>query len=376
MEELDLFNLDFSIIGDSPSNVDTEQLKQKIVSAISDVLSSSFANSEQKQKIITLPNRLNFACPYCGDSQFNSRKKRGNLYTGNLFYKCYNTGCTSDSLPFERFIEDFNLGDRFTSSEIIHIRNAKNNEMNFGGYSTAQFTTRINKLDEYAIDRDYLMSVLGLKEPRNTKVGYAYLKMRKQLEIDTRVFGFDEKRDDLYFFNLNAKGDKVISTQIRHLRAKRNEQRFTTYNYSKLIVDFIGIDDPDPDTMAMMDRYGLLYNILRVKMGSPLYVLEGPMDSNHINNSVATMSASTKAYFRNGYYIYDNTMEDDAGRHASMEILKKGFNVFAWSKFMKDYPQFRGLKDINDIMKKDDRFPINDVIPDYFINSEIDLIYL
>jgi hypothetical protein len=138
----------------------------------------------------------------------------------------------------------------------------------------------------------------------------------------------------------------------------------------------VKIEDPDPDIMALMDKYGLIYNILRVNMGSKVYILEGPIDSNHIKNSVATMSASTKVYFSNGYYIYDNSIVDAAGRSSSIKMLKEGQNVYAWKKFAKDYPQFGQLKDVNDIMRKDENFPINDVKDNYFINNELDMIYV
>jgi hypothetical protein len=373
--QIDLFNLDFSILGDSAEKVDTEQLKQKIFGSISSVLSSIFI-SGQKTNIITLPNRLNFACPYCGDSRRNSRKKRGNLYLENLHYKCYNTGCGSDSVSLSKFLADFNLEGDYTFSEISYIRSRKGSDMHFGGSATSRFTSYLNKLDEYAVNRTYIMSLLGAVDISKSKRGMEYLKIRKQLGVNPDLFGFDDKKNNLYFFNLSSSGDKVIGCQIRHLNARKNEQRFTTYNYSKLITDFVKIEDPDPDIMALMDKYGLIYNILRVNMGSKVYILEGPIDSNHIKNSVATMSASTKVYFSNGYYIYDNSIVDAAGRSSSIKMLKEGQNVYAWKKFAKDYPQFGQLKDVNDIMRKDENFPINDVKDNYFINNELDMIYV
>lgn len=369
----DLFNLDFSMVTDNTA-VDVDALRPKIIDAIMGVLSSMFISTE-KRRIIKVNNRLNFACPYCGDSTHNNRKKRGNLYLGNLYYRCYNTGCENDSLPFVKFVRDFNLSDQFTAAEISYM-GSRRTDIDFGGYNPKTFTGQLAKLDEYAINREYLMSLLGAKEIYNTKKGMEYIKLRKQMLVDTNLFGFDEKNNDLYFFNLNAKGDMVISTQIRHLNERKNDRRFTTHNYSKLITDFVKIDDPDPDTMLMMDRYGLIYNILRINMGKSLDILEGPMDSNHIKNSVATMSASTKVYFSNGKYLYDNSTIDKAGREASTEMLMKGYTVFAWKKFLSDYGQFSNCKDINDIVRRDELFPINEAKNDYYINDPLDIIYL
>ena len=53
-------------------------------------------------------DKLNFACPYCGDSAHDSKKKRGNLYPERGFYKCYNDGCgVKADLP--KFISKFSL---------------------------------------------------------------------------------------------------------------------------------------------------------------------------------------------------------------------------------------------------------------------------
>ena len=373
MEKNDLFDLDFSMVTDSTA-VNTEELRDKILDSLTEVLSSCFTSNE-KRRIIKVGNRLNFACPYCGDSLQNARKKRGNLYMGNLFYRCYNTGCEHASLPFVRFVEDFKLKDNFTANELLYMRSRKT-DVDFGNYNPKQFAGAVSKLDEYSINREYLMSLLGIKEVFNTRNGMEYLRKRKQDQMNMNLFGFDDHRDDLYFFNLNGKGDRVISTQIRHLRAGKNDRRFTTHNYSKLITDFVKIEDPDPDVMIMMDRYGLIYNILRVKMTQTLDILEGPMDCNHITNSVATMSASTKVYFSHGRYLYDNTTIDNAGRYASIDMLNKGYKVFGWKKFLDDYSKFSHCKDVNDIVRLDDKFPFNEIKNDYYISDKLDLIYL
>ena len=53
-------------------------------------------------------DRLNFACPFCGDSSDDNYKKRGNLYFNNLMYHCYNGGCSHPHSNFIEFIKEFN----------------------------------------------------------------------------------------------------------------------------------------------------------------------------------------------------------------------------------------------------------------------------
>lgn len=374
-----IYDIDFGdldeVLSGSIDKVNPEVLKDKIIKVVESILSSKFA-SDQKKRIIQLDRRLNFACPYCGDSRYNNRKKRGNLYLDNLHYKCYNTGCQTDSRTLEGLINDFHMEEEFTASETLYIRSKRGSEIRLGGSGTSTFTTHLLNLDEYAIDRTYLMSLLGLKELADSRRGREYMIARKQYGFDHRLFAMNDRTEDLYFFNLNKKGTGVIGLQMRHLNARKNDRRFTTENFSKLIIDHMLIEDPDPDIMAMMDKYGLLYNILRIDLSKPVQILEGPIDANHITNAMATMSASTRVYMNNGIYLYDNSIVDDAGKSSAIERLKENCTVFAWKKFTNRYPQFTNCKDINDIVRKDDQFPINDVVMKYYINDILDIIYI
>ena len=65
---------------------------KRIEDLLNGVLKKSFPSDYNKQKIYLAGNRMNFSCPYCGDSN-NSRKKRGNFYINTLSFKCYNGGC-------------------------------------------------------------------------------------------------------------------------------------------------------------------------------------------------------------------------------------------------------------------------------------------
>ena len=60
----------------------------RVKGIVSSALLKFFGNDPQRLKIYQGGNRLNFCCPYCGDSK-DSKKKRGNLYTDTLTYKCY-----------------------------------------------------------------------------------------------------------------------------------------------------------------------------------------------------------------------------------------------------------------------------------------------
>ncbi len=78
--------------------------KVYIKGLIQNILNKEFSN-QQKRRIDEYADRLNMACPYCGDSSKSVHKKRGNLYFNKLFYICFN--CDKKT-SFDKFAKDFN----------------------------------------------------------------------------------------------------------------------------------------------------------------------------------------------------------------------------------------------------------------------------
>lgn len=69
--------------------LDFDFIKEKI----KDVLKNAHADP-RKHNIKDFNDRINFACPICGDSNKDPNKKRANIYKGNpLFMVCFNDGC-------------------------------------------------------------------------------------------------------------------------------------------------------------------------------------------------------------------------------------------------------------------------------------------
>ena len=78
--------------------------KSYINGIIHRVLNKEFSNI-QKRKTVDYNDRVNFACPYCGDSHRNAHAKRGNFYYNRLIFICFN--CDKKT-TFDRFCKDFN----------------------------------------------------------------------------------------------------------------------------------------------------------------------------------------------------------------------------------------------------------------------------
>ena len=91
----------------------------RIEDLINNVLVKEFPGEHNKHKIYRAGNRLNFSCPYCGDSN-DGRKKRGNFYLDTLSYKCYNGGCGIFKDIYS-ILKDFSLVGKLEQDEKTEI---------------------------------------------------------------------------------------------------------------------------------------------------------------------------------------------------------------------------------------------------------------
>jgi hypothetical protein len=203
------------------------------------------------------------------------------------------------------------------------------------------------------------------------------LERRKQIpeDEDFRHFAYNKYYKRLFFFNLSYDRDRLIGVQYRTQNPKPGERRFNTFQYSDIWKKILKKEIRE-DIKEKMDRISLIYNILRIDYFRDIFVFESTIDSHHINengvrNSVATWSASTSISFKNGLYLLDN---DTAGLKTALKYLHNGHKVFLWSKFLEDYPEYNGCKDLNDvfIIKGVD----TQILKKYFSDHQLDSVYL
>ena len=83
----------------------SSELKDKILNKLQNILHNEFHG--EKARIKQGYDRINCACPYCGDSADNVYKKRGNVYWKTLMYHCYNCGKHTNVISL---LKDFKSG--------------------------------------------------------------------------------------------------------------------------------------------------------------------------------------------------------------------------------------------------------------------------
>ena len=351
---------------------------QKVESLIGQVLAREFPNIPAKQRIDKYGNRLNFSCPYCGDSN-EKRKKRGNFYMDTQSYKCYNGGCGIFKSSLGLF-HDFGVVDKLDDSEKAEIKSIIDEARSkrktvFGSLDiTMLFDEDINR---YLIPRDEFMKRMNLVEIRGSSIE-RYLTRRHQY-IDSK-FAWDKKNERIYLFNMTP-DEKILGLQVRNMNSIKGSPKYLTYKLSVIWEKLLRSKDSDFILACKkVDPISSVFNVSSIDFGQDITIFEGPMDSWLWKNSVGLCSSENKFPFDvdNVRFWYD---WDQAGISKSIEMLTEGYKVFNWGKFLEENAITKNKKwDLNDIVvhlratgkkiKKFENYFTNDILDmGYFINS-------
>ncbi len=306
--------------------VNPEVFLDKVKRQIHEILIKRFPTQFTKQEIVPKVGRLNFACPYCGDSATDHWKKRGNLYTESFDYHCFNCG---EHATYESLAKSFSK--EIEPHEINFLRQAVEKSLQnrtvVGNLDPSLFM-QANTVMEWAIDRVELMIKLGCTEARGSSIEN-YLRKRLQFDMDN--FGWNEKAQKLFIFNLTPDKKKVLGFQIRNFKA---QPKYLTFKLSRIYNEIVNQSIPDNTSFEYADQISTTFGILNLDVNKNITVFEGPLDSFLFSNSVAVCSVKNDFPFDiNVRWMFDN---DTAGRQAAIERLKKGETVFLWKKFLSD----------------------------------------
>ena len=310
---------------------------------VQNVLNKEFSN-QQKRKSIPYEDRVNFACPYCGDSHRNNHAKRGNLYYNRLIYICFN--CDKKT-TLDRFCKDFNeVLDPDKKLEMIEHLNSVMTYSDFeGDFVDAKFEDLI---DLSELERVFSQDLTPISDFRPIQVNggvYKYLCGRGigpelHKNIYQAKYWKNEDEHEWIIAMLNRRGDKVLGMQIRNLKEGKRRM-FKIYNYENLLEWVnIGKDTKDSDMaeLVIYNKLSYYFNILNIDFNNRITVFEGYLDSLFFPNSIGLVGVNTDYRFLENnnldlQYFFDN---DEAGYKKSEEKIKEGFSVFLWKKLFED----------------------------------------
>jgi len=347
-----------------------EQDKREfIIDKLQDILNERFDSSE-KRYIKKRQMRLQFACPYCGDSHTDLHKKRGNIYFKNLTFNCYNAGCNKHTNILGLF-KDFGKSVNNLDTLSVFLDYIKENKVS--RIANVNETHSFSLFRDWSIELSEIKKALNLFEIKDCSKMSSYIKGRMLLH-KSEYFLSNETEDKLFIFNFLPGTTKVIGLQLRNFKSSIKYESFNLEKLNEVV--YKRVVDVDLEDLAELNAYSLYFNILNSDFSKTLTVLEGPLDSFFIPNSIALTGLNKSLDILDDIdsvrYLFDN---DKEGIKKMEELLRTRKYVFMWKKLIKDYKIEDKIKDINDLVlwsyknKSDAFFKINL----YFTNNPLDI---
>lgn len=291
----------------------------------------------------------NFRCPYCGDSDKNQTKARGYVYSreGALLYRCHNCGTgaslynlikhVSPDIHREYVTEKFLNGNK--RAEVSKPKVTYNNKPKY--------------ITDTPLKNLQRVSQLGINHPVKK-----YVTKRK---IPTRYHSELFLAPKFYKFVSEISPDKINE-------GSRDEPRLIIPfidSYGNLIGfqgRALGKSQPKYITIMLSEKSPKIFGLDKVDFTKPVFVLEGPIDSMFVDNSIAMAGAdmtgldtisSTELVF-----VYDNEPRNK-------DILKRMEKVVDGGHKVVIFPVSVLEKDINDmIMNGKKKEEVNQLIHD------------
>lgn len=289
--------------------------------------------SSRMDKFVKKTKTYNFRCPYCGDSQNNKNKARGYLYKINdsYNYKCHNCGKSSG---FTNFLKDL---DSNLYDEYIFEKFKSGNKNQFVLIPTK------NKISKPQSQKDYfdLPSIDSLNKEHFARY---YLENRKIPNEKLKTLYYCEK------FKEWTNSHKPIFKSIKY-----DEPRIIIpLVYKNNIFGYQGRSLNKNSklkyiTILLNEGVPKIYGLDDVNWEKNIYVLEGPIDSMFIPNSIAMVGAdvnirSIENHDKSDFiFIYDNERRNKEIISRMESTINAGHSIVIWPLDLK-------YKDINDMI--------------------------
>jgi len=356
--------------------------KSYIKAMMQKILTKEFSN-QHKIRINDYNDRLNFACPYCGDSHKNNHAKRGNLYFNRLVFICFN--CDKKT-TFDRMCKDFN--EQIDPDKKMEMIEHLNSVMDYSDYQNDFVDAKFeNLIDMSELERVFSADLTPISDFKPIQVNggvYKYLVGRGippefHKDIYQATYWKNEDESEWIIVLLNRRDTKVLGMQIRNLKEGKRRM-FKIYNYENLW-EWVNlgkdVTEADMSEMVIYNKLSYYFNILNVDLGERITVFEGYIDSLFFPNSIGLVGVNTDYRFLENnnldiQYFFDN---DEAGYKKTEEKLREGFPVFLWKKLFEDIVDKKNVEDpyrlLHRISKVKDINKLAELVPSPYKKLEL-----
>ena len=294
-------------------------------------LSSRLRNFKRKG------NMYNFSCILCGDSEKKKSKARAYIYEkkGKSWFHCHNCGVSMLTAAFIKTI-DQNLYSEYLLEKLKEDKSdrQKNIEEFTGKMNVPEYRKtllkNLKKVSQLSSTDPIKRLVVSRKIPNKYHAKLfeclnfmAFTNTIIPNKFDEKALLFDEKRLLIPF--ISATGE-VHAFQGRAIN-KKSEVRYIT----------IVLDDTIPK----------VYGLDTVNFNFPVPVLEGPIDSMFIYNSIATAGGDFTTIAKydktNLIMCYDNEPRSEYTIKKINKTIDNGYAVCIWPEEIQE-------KDVNDMV--------------------------
>ena len=273
-------------------------------------------------------------CFYCGDSKKNQYKTRGYIYLdgGHLKFKCHNCGKSTSALTLIKDIDPL-LYEEFKLENLSEYKNIKNTENNikFDVVETIKFDVE-----------NIFSSVKCILEYPETHPIREYVNSRK-IPI--------ENQENLYFvIRFMEWINTIIPDKFLKSQLKMDEPRLVIpfYTKDKKIFAVTGRSFKQKSikyiTIKFDEHQSKIFGLDKVDSAKRVYIVEGPIDSFFIDNSIAF--AGSSGYipdFEDSVVILDNEPRNKEIVRLVEKFISQGRNVCIWPEYIK-------VKDVNELI--------------------------
>lgn len=332
-------NISILKVNKSHMEIDKKYIREKIQSILDRV-----HQEPEKRRIRETEKSLEFACPICGDSEKNVRKKRGTLYLKNMMYICYHDR-DNCSRSFMRLLSTFGIEVDPDHRMAIYDHVDRNVPVR-GDDGPAGGTL------DHLVDVSEFLEKVNEGRHRITNVGPVvrgsvvdhYLRDRKVTPSGNLLQGtylLTEKWSQDVVIVLNQNRGKMLGFQLRNLKngsGRFDSRMYRLYDYSALR-EIVPDGPMDEQEMLPYNKLSHFYGILGVDFDRTVTVFEGYFDSLFFPNAIGTTGVDTDLTFLLNNdsvrirFFYDN---DSAGKGKSVKMIDRGQSVFLWKKLFED----------------------------------------
>lgn len=281
-------------------------------------------------------NLFNFRCPYCGDSQKSKTKARGYvMMKGNDYlFKCHNCGIGANLGNLIKHVSP-NLYTDYVSERFLNkmrnepVKRVVKDISKIWKPSYIKYTpfNEIKKISQLPSDHPARKYVIKRKIPN---------EYHHKLFYTPKFFAFVNKFIPDKYQIIDKDEPRLI---IPLVDAEMKLLGFQGRAFGKCNLRYI--------TTMLNEEAPKIYGLDNLNWNLPIYVVEGPIDSMFVHNSVAMAGADMKNIEmfsgKNCVFVYDNEPRNIDIIKRIDKIINLGHSVVIWPKNVKE-------KDINDMI--------------------------